>query len=158
MAAYLDLDTALAHLESDDESLRYTAIEFLGEAQYIPAVTSLAAILLEAAPGTRYIAALALGKIGHEEAVPNLLLALRGDDVWVRVAATSALIKIGLPSVVGLIDAVGDENKLVRRAAAKALGKIGHESARSALEGALDDEDEAVRRFAAEALERIGAG
>lgn len=157
MAAYFDLDSALADLESEDEALRHAAIEYLGEARQYAAVTRLTAILLDSTPGTRYMAGLALGKIAHEEAIPSLLVALRGDDMWVRVAVTDALIKIGQASVPGLIEAVSDDNKAVRRAAAKALGKIGHESAVPVLEEALSDGDEAVRRFAAEALKRIGA-
>lgn len=133
------------------------AINLLGEARYAPAVPNLTALVREADPGTRYLAAQALSKIGDEaeSAVPTLLKALRDDDMWLRAAVTGALIQIGNPSVPGLTKALFDDNKAVRRAAAKALGRIGSERAVSALTVALKDSDHAVKQFSAEALRRI---
>lgn len=152
---HLTIQQALDNLHSSDQREQHAAIEMLGNARHTAAVPPLTVILLNADSGTRYIAGLALGKIAHEEAVPGLLQALEGDDLWVRLAVTDALIKIGIPSVSGLIDAVRHDNKAVRRAAAKALGKIGDAAAVPALRNALDDGDDAVRRFAAEALDRL---
>jgi HEAT repeat protein len=136
---------------------RAQAIEALGDACYAPAVPHLTALVREADPGTRYMAAMALSKIGDEAetAVPALLEALRAEDIWLRMAVTSALIQIGDPAVPGLIRALFDDNKAVRRAAAKALGKIGDERAVSALTVTLKDGDSAVSKFSAEALRRI---
>ena len=86
---------------------------------------------------------------------------MRGDDIWVRAAATGALINIGPASISGLADALSDGDKAVRRAAAKALGKIGESGedneALRRLSAALLDVDKSVRRFAAEALGRMEA-
>ena len=49
------------------------------------------------------------------------------DDGVVRAAAAEALGKFGRPAVEPLIKALGDENKYVREAAKEALRKLGHE-------------------------------
>lgn len=152
---------ALEDLQYGDAEARARAIELLGGESYTPAVTQIAEILLEADPGTAFIAAKALGQIADAGAVPALLETLRYNDIWLRAATTGALIRIGEPAVDGLTEALGDADKAVRRAAAKALGKIGgtgkDNSAVRGLSAALLDIDDGVRRFAAEALGRLHA-
>ena len=113
----------------------------------------------DADPGTRFLAAQALGKIGDEaeSAVPSLLMALRADDMYLRMAVTGALISIGHPAVPGLVKALFDRNKAVRRASAKALGKIGSERAIKPLQVAVKDRDPSVRKMCQEALDRLQA-
>lgn len=154
----LDFNQLMLHLTEGTAEERTQAIDTLGKACYAPAVPALTGLVRDADPGTRYLAAMALSKIGDEAetAVPTLLQALRAEDMWLRAAVTSALIQIGEPSVPGLIRALFDDNKAVRRAAAKALGKIGDERAVSPLRVALKDGDSAVGKFSAEALQRIG--
>ena len=55
----------------------------------------------------------------------------------------------------GLTKALFDRNKAVKRAAAKALGKIGSDRCVPALINSLTDNDAGVRKFVREALERI---
>lgn len=152
------IEQAMQDLYSEDAERRASAIETLGEANHAPAVPSLVEIVEDADPGTRFMIVKALGRIADTAAVPVLLKALRWDDIFTRAAAAGALIQIGEPAVDGLVDGLRDENKAVRRAAAKALGKIGTAEERTvlALSGALLDIDNGVRRFAAEALGRIG--
>ena len=140
-----------------DAEARAEAIDILGEAAYAPAVPALTELVEESDPGTQFLAARALGRIGDEaeSAVPSLLVALRADDMYLRMAATGALISIGHPSVPGLIKALFDNKRAVRRASAKALGKIGHPRAISALSVVAKDPDAGVRRFANEALARL---
>ncbi|MGB1287896.1 MAG: HEAT repeat domain-containing protein [Aggregatilineales bacterium] len=144
-------------LLNGDADARAEAINVLGEAAYAPAVPALADLVQESDPGTRFLAAQALGRIGDEaeSAVPALLKALRADDMYLRMAITGSLISIGEPAVPGLIKALFDNNRAVRRAAAKALGKIGHPRAISALRVANKDADAGVRKFANEALTRL---
>ena len=114
----------------------------------------------------RYRAALAIGRIlregagdwaEHEELLlASLLTALREDDMWLRVATVAALLAMGTAAIPGLTDALQDERAAVRRAAAKALGKLAAEDALADLLRALQDIDQGTRRFAAEALGRIG--
>ena len=143
--------------DSADPDARAAAIVYLGENRYAPAVPHLSALVRQADPGTRYLAAKALGDIGDEAeaALPTLLDALRDNDMFLRAGITGALIKIGPPAAPGLTKALFDPSSAVRRAACKALGKIGSERAVPALKFSLRDNNEGVRRFARQALERI---
>lgn len=151
------LERAFNTLKSGNAEERAEAVTFLGDEQYAPAVPYLAQLVREGDPGTRYLAAQALSKIGDEaeSAVTDLLVALRFDDMFLRMAATAALINIGHPAVPGLVKALFDDNKAVRRASAMALGKIGSDRAIKPLEVACKDSDAGVSRFAKEAIERI---
>lgn len=153
------LERAFQTLRRGSPEERAEAIKLLGEAAYAPAVPHLTELVRESDPGTRYLAAMALSKLGDEaeSAVPVLLVALRADDMYLRMATTAALISIGRPAVPGLIRALFDQKAAVRRASAKALGKIGHKDAINALEVAARDSDPGVSRFAAEALARLQA-
>ncbi|MCU0511527.1 MAG: HEAT repeat domain-containing protein [Anaerolineae bacterium] len=150
---------AFNHLRHGSPEARASAIKLLGEAAYAPAVPHLTELVRDADPGTRYLAAMALSKIGDEaeSAVPVLLVALRADDMYLRMAITAALISIGQPAVPGLVKALFDQKAAVRRASAKALGKIGNKDAINALKVAAFDADPGVSRLAAEALTRLEA-
>lgn len=143
--------------QAQDAQARADAIVFLGARRYAPCVPQLTELLRESDPGTRYLAARALGQIGDEaeSAVPTLLTALRDDDMFLRAGITGALIKIGAPAVPGLTRALFDSSSAVKRAACKALGRIGSERCVPALINALHDSNAGVRRLAREALERI---
>lgn len=106
--------------------------------------------------GVRFQAAKTLARFADPATVPDLLDGLRDVDMFVRVHVTDALIRIGPPAVDGLVDALRDSNAAVRRAAAKALGKIKHEDGVRGLRVSLLDVDADVRRFSAQALGRIG--
>ena len=73
----------------------------------------------------------------------------------VRQAATNALAAIGRPVVAHLVDVFRTDNEGVRRAAMKALRKMGS-SAVEALKGALGDSDPEVCYHATVALGDIG--
>ena len=153
------LEEAFEILKTGEPEARAEAIKFLGEERYAPAVVLLIQLVEGADPGTRFLAAQALGKIGDEaeSAVPSLLEALRADDMYLRMAVTGALISIGHPAVPGLVKALFDRNKAVRRASAKALGKIGSERAIKPLQVAVKDHDPSVRKMCQEALDRLQA-
>ena len=158
MTAFITVEEAWQVLQNgDDEHVRAEAIIFLGDNRYAPSVPRLAHLVRHADPGTRYLAAKALGQIGDEAeaAVPTLLDALRDNDMFLRAGITGALIQIGPPAVPGLTQALFDPSNAVKRAACKALGKIGSERAVPALKYSLNDGNAGVRKFAREALERI---
>lgn len=154
---FTNINNAFETLKTGQPDERAEAIKYLGEEQYAPAVPYLAQLVEESDPGTRFLAAQALSKIGDEaeSAVPSLLVALRANDMYLRMASTSALINIGNPSVPGLVKALFDRNKAVRRASAKALGKIGNPRAIKPLEVAVNDGDASVRKMCEEALRRL---
>lgn len=151
------VEQAFETLKTGTPEERAEAINVIGSAGYAPAVPHLSNLIETADPGTRFLAAKAIGNIGDEaeSAIPTLLKALRYDDIFLRMAVTGALINIGAPAVPGLIKALFDNKAAVRRASAKALGKIGHPRAISALEVALNDNDAGVRRFSEQAITRI---
>jgi HEAT repeat protein len=157
MQQEFNVNSAFETLKEGNPEARAEAIKYLGEERYAPAVPYLAQLVEESDPGTRYLAAQALGKIGDEAeaAVSSLLIGLRADDMYLRMAITGALIKIGNPAVPGLVKALFDKNKAVRRAAAKALGKIGNKRAIKPLEVAVKDRDPSVRKMCQEALDRL---
>ena len=158
MGDFGSVDEAWQELKKGEHALRRAeAIVYLGAACYAPAVPRLSELLREADPGTRYLAAKALGQIGDEaeSALPALLEALRGQDMFLRAGVTGALIKIGYPAVPGLTQALFDQSSAVKRAACKALGKIGSERAVPALIFSLRDGNAGVRKLAREALQRI---
>ena len=158
MTSFLTVEQAWRELQNgEDAEARAAAIVFLGESRYAPSVPRLTELLRQSDPGTRYLAAKALGQIGDEAeaALPTLLHALRDNDMFLRAGITGALIKIGPPAVPGLTNALFDPSNAVKRAACKALGKIGSERAVPALQFSLKDANPGVRKFAREALERI---
>ncbi len=158
MSHFTTREEAWQALHDDvDAPRRAAAIVYLGQQRYAPALPRLSQLIREADPGTRYLAAQALGQLGDEAeaALPTLLLALRADDMFLRMAVTGALIKIGYPAVPGLTNALFDPNRAVKRAACKALGKIGSERAVPALRNALQDRNAGVRKLAREAIDRI---
>ena len=158
MTDLLTIEAARQALQqTEDAQARADAIVFLGEHRYAPAVPQLAQLVRQSDPGTLYLAAKALGQIGAEAeaAVPDLLTTLRASDMFLRAGVTGALISIGRPSVPGLTRALFDPNSAVKRAACKALGKIGGEPSVPALIHSLNDGNAGVRRLAREALLRI---
>ena len=158
MSSFQSVSQAWQELQQgEDAEARATAIVYLGERRYAPAVPRLTELVRHADPGTRYLAAKALGQIGDEAeaALPTLLDALRDNDMFLRAGITGALIRIGPPAVPGLTRALFDPSSAVKRAACKALGKIGSERAVPALKFSLRDGNYGVRKFAREALERI---
>lgn len=157
MEQEFNVNTAFEALKEGQPESRAEAIKYLGQERYAPAVPYLAQLVEEADPGTRFLAAQALSKIGDEAeaAVSSLLIGLRADDMYLRMAITGALINIGNPSVPGLVKALFDKNKAVRRASAKALGKIGNKRAIKPLQVAVKDQDPGVRKMCQEALDRL---
>jgi HEAT repeat protein len=153
----LTLEETLAALENGDAEKRIEAMHTIEAAPYPQALPQVALRLRDDDDtGVRFQAAKTLAHFADSATVPDLLDGLRDIDMFVRVHVTDALIRIGHPAVVGLNEALRDENAAVRRAAAKALGKIRHQDGVKGLRVSLLDIDADVRRFAAQALGRIG--
>jgi HEAT repeat protein len=103
-------------------------------------------------------AALAIGSLKSRRAVPRLLELTQDSDWFVRVAALNGLgyIDSALPAEPALAG-LGDDEPLVRQAAALNIGASTDSVAVDLLMGALEhDPDWAVREAAAEALGDIG--
>jgi HEAT repeat protein len=108
--------------------------------------------------GVRGQAALAIGSLKSQRAVPRLLELTQDSGWFVRIAALNGLgyIDPALPAEPAL-SALNDDEPLVRQAAALNLGASNDPVAVDMLMGALaHDPDWAVREAAADALGEIG--
>ena len=125
-----------------------------------PAVESLIAVLQDEEAGySRNQAAMALGRIGHPQAIKSLSMALRDKNVTVMGAVAEALGKIGTPDVVEVLGETLKGESLHEFACkwiAQALVRIGTTEAIQALGAALmSGSTLTIRRCAAEALAGI---
>ena len=101
-------------------------------------------------------AAEVLGEIKDLRAIDSLSTAISDEHPHVRRAATRALAKIGAPAVPVLASALEMFYPDVRRIAAESLGEIKDSRAVEPLCAALDNRYPRVRMAAAEALGKIG--
>jgi serine/threonine protein kinase len=125
--AAVRLGPILKDLQSSDESVRWRAVLALGAIGKgsRPAMLALLDALTDEDEAVRRAAIAALGGLGSEakEAVPALVHALRDDNL--REAAADSLVKIGLPAVPALLDAVQNGTSALRWQAADTLTRIG---------------------------------
>lgn len=120
---------------------------------------------------TRCAAALALGQLRAEAAIPYLLAALRDASGWMRDSAADGLAMIGDPALSGLVDAMADGRDPIRVRATRAAcrivgpalkGKTLNEydkkyyPALTALYTALNDPNRLVRTNAFDTLNGLG--
>ena len=153
----MSIDETLSGLESSDPQTRIDAILAVERYHYTEILPEVGTVLRQDRDtGVRFQAAKTLAHFADPATVPELLDGLRDADMFVRVHATDALIRVGHAAIEGLLEALRDERAAVRRAAAKALGKIKHLDAVVGLRDSIRDEDADVRRFTAQALGRIG--
>jgi len=110
-------------------------------------------------PESAQAAARALALIGKEseEALPELMEALRFDDPAVALAVGAALLKIGPDAVRPLIKALDDPNFVIRQRAAEILGAFGPEAKRAAPDLVELLRDNQTETAAEGALLKIGA-
>jgi HEAT repeat protein len=94
-----------------------------------------------------------LTKLG-ELAVPALMSSLRDD--YIANFAIHAIMGIGEPALLPLIDALKDTDSGVRSWVVIALSALSDRRTVEPLIDILKDEDTSVRQFAAEALGKIG--
>jgi len=135
-------------------------------------VADLIALLQSDKPKVRYDAARSLKKLGAkaEPAIKPLVAALRDSgaptefDVQylgprVRDAASDALVRIGLPAIPALIEALSHKDNEIRELAARTLGELGPlaKDSFAALTRALDDPEDLVRSNVVCAIGRVGA-
>jgi HEAT repeat protein len=148
-------------LESDRVAIRATALTFLGRLRASEAVAEIVPLLLhDTRADVRAGAAIALGRIGGDFVVEQLVHALHDAHPGVRVRAAEALGATGSarPEVAeALVGALDDPSAYVRRAAVGALANSGIlVSVREAVERLREDPSWRVRRAASKALKLLG--
>ena len=120
---------------------------------------------------TRCAAALALGEVRSEEAIPHLLASLADVSGWVRDCAADALAMVGEPALPALVTAMTDPRDPIRVRATRALCRIvgpalkgktlneydaAYYPALTALYVALNDANRLVRAGAFDTLNGLG--
>jgi len=117
----------IGSLEDKDADIRYKAALMLGGfgSTAKEAVPALIDALGDSDELVRRFVPQALGEIGSDakDAIPALILGFRDEEV--STYAPSALGKIGKVAVPALIEALKDEDQIVRHKSASALGYIG---------------------------------
>ena len=179
------VEPLIGALKDSDPIVRQTAAGAVGKVG-APAVEPLIGALADATAGVRQAAARALGTIGDARAVDapqrrSHRLDCRcppGRGQGTREARLDSrapgqpreayrlvekrqwaeCVRLGAPAVEPLIAALKRRDKVVRRAAADALGRIADPRAGKALVAALGDPDQHCRRASAEALIKISGG
>ena len=150
------MDQLVVALKDQDHRVRRYAAWALAEIGE-PAVKPLVGVLRDQDDAARWGATEALAGIG-EPAVPLLIPALTDENPLVRRHAGEALWKMRVRdrrALDPLIGALKDQDALLRRFAAGAIGVIGDRRAVNPLLSVLKDEDSLVRSLAVEALGRI---
>lgn len=90
----------------------------------------------------RAATASALGTLGNEAVIPDLLSTLKDEDMWVRLAAATGLGDIDEKSVIPeLIRLLSHDNSQIREAAALALGAIDYSGEIPGLKEAIDKKE-----------------
>ena len=165
-ATAVAIPALLIALTDENLSVRATAARILGSippgdlaGSAAAAVPALVAALDDPQWSVRAFAAHALGRFepAATEAIPALIFALK-EVRFVGNAASQALVRMGPNATQALIDALTDEDHMVRGRAAFVLGEMGAAAAEAvnALVIALGDGNESVRYNAATALANIG--
>ena len=123
-------------------------------------ISAVLPLLSTAGPSTREKVIILLGRIGGEEGIERLRLAIKDDSPAVRKAAVLAIEGMGDERYVqDIVLALADEDREVRLAAVKALGNTASREAVDSLLLTLKNEDEDdiwVKVASVESLGRIG--
>jgi len=142
-------DILLSHAWHDDAETRAQVASTLGDMAYQAARDDLIGLAFDADPRVAYHALLALGKLGHPDAVDaaaEVLWANENADPWLRHACVMALSGVGDRD--RLVELLGDAQSAVRLGAVLALRKLKNESVALA----LGDPDPFVAAEAARAI------
>jgi HEAT repeat protein len=100
-------------------------------------------------------AAIKLGMVRDERAIPFLLNTLKHSNSAIRFRAMKALAEIGEHVVPALTTALGEEDSRFRLAAIQTLGYMKNAKAVDPLITALENKDQKVRQVASKALKRL---
>jgi HEAT repeat protein len=148
-------------LQAHDPKVRMEAVAALGNTANKQAVEPLVSALADEHAEVRGQAADALMVIGDVRAVENLSRSMTGDeDTQVRGRAAEALLRIqdqeSLDSSDTALQALQDQDSLVRMSVIDTLGTLGNPQGVKPLAFALKDADPMVRLSAVDALRMIG--
>jgi HEAT repeat protein len=147
----------MARLSQAAGKTREVIIELVGQRRIVAALPVVVKCLEDADAGVRGAAVAALGAIGNDQQVPDLVKALRKADAKDQAIIEKALLtictRIGAPCVQPLMPlAQGGESGALRAVALHALACAGGPQALAAVKAATGDKDEAVQDEAVRTL------
>lgn len=144
-------------LNHSDSEVRCLAADSLGRLQRPEALESLLKRLLrEEEPAVRGRIAVALGRIGGEEASQALLQMVKDDDWEVRASAVRALAQLANSEHLSLLcEMLQDDHEAVVVEAIRALQRLGSSQAISSLHKSFDRFNGSIRELAASAIDAI---
>jgi len=160
-------------LESDDEIEKYHAVNKLVQMRSKRAETKFLEFLRNGDVMEKATAVNALGDMRSVEGTPALIHVLRQEapepsplgmsntGLSIYDFVKKAIVKIGKPTVPGLVELLGDPEWFVRLAAAEVLGEIGPEASEAgpALTELMMEDDpsvpQCVQEVATEALKKV---
>ena len=147
--ALLDLTRA------EEVDFRWWAVRALAASPHTR-TEDLIPLLSDSAPEVRAAAALALCNHPHESAVDALIKTLADEDSLTAELAGNALVKIGSPSVLSLLEVMNDAPIGVRVLALRALSEIGDLRSIPVMMKSLSEESALLQYWAQEGLNRLG--
>ncbi|HSL45577.1 MAG TPA: HEAT repeat domain-containing protein [Anaerolineales bacterium] len=112
--------------------------------------------LSDPAREVRQCAALGLAIKPDESAIPSLIQALSDEDSMVSSLAVNALVKIGGPAVLPLIDIVKSAPQSARIHALRALAEIRDHRAIPIMMKVMEEDSVLLQHWAKEGLDRLG--
>jgi hypothetical protein len=145
-------------LNNQDWQVRYQLLEQMDH-PVLEDLPILEKALADVKPSIRRLATVYLGMIKDQKVLPLLYKALKDKTVTVRRTAGDCLSDLGfLEAESEMIQALGDQSKLVRWRAAMFLYEVGDEKALPALKAAEEDPEFEVSMQIKMAIERIEGG
>ncbi len=147
----------LTSLQSPDFYEREEAVKELGRYTEDEAVAGLVLALEDTDLGIRELAADVLGKMQGEIVSQLLIRFLAHGDIGTRNLSAEILVRIGVPAVQPLVEALESDDPDVRKFVVDVLGLIGDVSTVQPLCRSLSDENANVVCSAAEALGEVGS-
>ncbi|NDV18767.1 HEAT repeat domain-containing protein [Pseudodesulfovibrio sp. JC047] len=154
-----DIGSLVDLIDDADADIRIFISDILGSTKSPLAVPPLCdALLKDPEVNVRYQAAVSLGELGMDEAIPSLNKAI-GDEEWVQYSVIEALTKIGhASSVDALVKALDTASDLVASMIIDALGELGNVKAVTMLLRRMSDSPTALRNKIVKAVVKILGG
>jgi HEAT repeat protein len=149
------LPALLELTRSESEDHRWWAVRALAASPNTQ-TKDLLPLLNDPAPEVRAAAALAFSLHPDEAAVSGLIHALGDEDPITAGLAGNALVKIGAPSVPGLIGVMKEAPLSIRIIAIRALAEIRDHRAIPVLMQSMNEESAVLQYWAQTGLERLG--
>ena len=145
------LPQLVEQLSHEDAGVRKFIVDIMGGIGSPLIIADLGNALVDEDPNVAAAAAESMGLIGHEDALPSLLDALKRDELLIRYAILEALVKIGTPVPLEKITPLAGD-PLLKKAVFDCLGVVGDVESLPLLVEGLTDRARKVRESALSAL------